>query len=414
MNNYPCPTCKKEFKKKCHLDDHLNKKKKPCININVNTETNPIMYSLVVPPNPLKNPPNPLKNPPSLPDTNIIKKLEVMKNNDDNKYKCRYCNLVCTRSDSLNRHIDKNCKNKKHIENIEELQSQINTTSYISVDEYGKMEKDNLKLQEDNKKLMNILEEYKHFIKDNNLVKQSIPSTNTANNAINNINNTNNGAIINGNINNTTINNIVQFGKEDLSKCDLIEMMNIYLQSTGGNIFPNIIKYLNFNPKFPQNFNISMGDLARENVKVYDGKKFITKKFINVKGDILNSVGSHITTMCDSYMKNPKTKKSNDILGKIKINDISVKLITNDDITPLLTIKKEKKNKILKIAKNKADDEDTDSDDSSDEYLDYEGEKKLAYYENKREGLQEITDLKLKEELYNNRALVHGSTTTHF
>jgi hypothetical protein len=409
MKNYKCILCNRVFNKKNHLDNHLLKKKKSCIDANVTIDPNINVNITPDPPNPLKYPPkyppNPLKNPSSIPDTNIFNKIEVMKINDDNKYKCRYCNLVCARSDSLNRHIDKNCKNKKHIENLEALQSKINLNGYILDNELEKMEKDNLKLQEDNKKLIEILEEYKHIIKENNLVKQTIPLSNTTNNTANTAN-TNNGAIVNGNVNNTTINHIVQFGKEDLSKCDLIEMMNIYLQSTGGNICPNIIKYLNFNPKFPQNFNISMGDLSRENVRIYDGKKFITKKFKNVKSEILNSVDSHIQSMRDSYMKNPKTSKSNDILGKIKINDISLKLITNDDITPLLTIKREK---IIKIAKNKAYDDnytDTETDSSDDEYLDYDGEKKLAYYENKREGLQEITTQKLKEELYNNRALV--------
>ncbi len=110
-------------------------------------------------------------------------------------------------------------------------------------------------------------------------------------------------------------------------------------------------------------------------------------------------------------LKIQKTKKNEDILGKIKIkiNDISMKLINNDDITPLLTIKKEKtkKNKI----KNKNIDEVINDNvsvncDESEEYLDSEGEKKLVHYENKRHGLQEINTQKLKDELYNNKELV--------
>ena len=37
--------------------------------------------------------------------------------------------------------------------------------------------------------------------------------------------------------------------------------------------------------------------------------------------------------------------------------------------------------------------------DDSEEYLDFEGEKELVHYENKRHGLQEITMQKLKDEL---------------
>jgi hypothetical protein len=48
-----------------------------------------------------------------------------------------------------------------------------------------------------------------------------------------------------------------------------------------------------------------------------------------------------------------------------------------------------------------------DSDDESDiDELDLEGQRKLSHYENKRQGLQEITEQKLKDELYNNRNLI--------
>ena len=224
---------------------------------------------------------------------------------------------------------------------------------------------------------------------------------NNINNTNNNTDNTNNGSINNGIVNNGSINsgniiNIVQFGKEDISKCNLIEMMNIYLKSTGGNIFSNMLKYLNYNPNFPENFNILMSDLARENVKIHNGKKFVTKKFKTVKNDILNVLGGHISHMCDNYIEDPKIKKNDDILSKMKINDISVKLINDDDITPLLKDKKE------------AECEDyVDSDDESDiDDLTTEQERKLTHYENKRQGLQEITITKLKDELYNNRDLV--------
>jgi hypothetical protein len=335
---------------------------------------------------------------------------------DNNKLRCPCCNMYFTRKDNLTKHIKARCKNKKHIETLDLTKSNIN------VDIFEKYEK----IQQDNVKLIEILEEYKYILKENNLIKNpelivnnEINTNNTNNGSIN----INNGPVNNGTVNNVTINNIVEFGKEDISKFNLIEMMNVYLKSTGGNIFPNMLKYMNLNLNFPENLNISMVDLARENVKVYDGTKFITKKFKNVKGDILSSLSSHITNMRDTYIKNPKIKKSDDVLNKIKINDISVKLITNDDITPLFMIKKTPKDKIIKNVNKKADDEaneadevdeadeadeaDDDEDDSTDdEYLDYEGEKKVSYYENKRSGLQEITINKLKEELYNNRGLV--------
>jgi hypothetical protein len=274
----------------------------------------------------------------------------------------------------------------------------INNLNKLNNSDNGKYEK----LVEDNVKLIKMLEEYQKIIKENSLLKQSIPMIT---NNMNNSQNINNGSVNNGNINNGAINsgntiNIVQFGKEDISKCDLIEMMNVYLKSTGGNIFPNILKYLNFNPKYPQNFNIVMSDLSRENVKIHNGKKFITKKFKNVKNDILNVISVHITQMCDNYIENPNTKKSEAILGKMRINDISVKLINNDDIIRLLV---NKKGTICDSDGNEQTADDLDMDN-----LDPETQNKLVYYENKRQGLQEITEQKLKDELYNNRDLIIG------
>ena len=405
MNKYCCPDCNREFKKKCHLDDHLTKKKKPCVAKKVDNELkiDDLKESLtandcIIAGKPEKIPAKNCSFPANGQDKvthseTIMLDDEGLKNNT---LRCDYCNATFTRKDNLTKHINERCKNKKHIDNIDDIKSKLNDKIVILSEKYEKIE-------DDNKKLIEILEEYKHFIKENNLIKHAIPSTNNSHNI-----SVNNGAINNGTVNNTTVTNIVQFGKEDISKCNLIEMMNIYLKSTGGNIFPNILKYLNFNPNFPENYNILMGDLSRENVKIHDGTKFVTKKFKNVEGDILNSLSNHIAKMCDSYVENPKTKKSEDILGKIKINNISVKLINNDDITPLLTIKKEKEKikneEIEEIEENKS--VDSAESDESDEYLDLEGEKKLVHYENKRRGLQEITTQKLKDELYNNKGLV--------
>lgn len=415
MKLYKCNLCFKEFKQKCHLEEHLKKKKKPCKKNKVNIQPNILTEN---PQNSTKITKIPQKS------TNFPQNLTIFPQNstifsqniqdhkeeinipnlnneiiqDDkikNKnYKCPYCEKLYSRTDSLTRHIGEFCKNKKHFDNLNIIKNKMNNN--IPNEKY-------VKLIEDNKKLIRMLEEYEVILKENNLLKNTIPSVINNNNTNNNTNNTNNGSINNGVVNNGSINsgniiNIVQFGKEDIGKCDLIEMMNIYLKSTGGNIFPNILKYINFNPNHPENFNILMSDLSRENVKIHDGKKFITKKFKNVKDDILNVLSKHITNMCDSYIENPKIKKNNDVLSKIKINDISVKLITNDDITPLLRTKKDK-NKLT--SENSEISEESDIDD-----LDDEQEKKLVFYEKKRVGLQEITINKLKDELYNNRDMV--------
>jgi hypothetical protein len=369
---YLCDKCKKVFNKKSNYLKHLTSKKYPCTG---NTEKAEHIEDKLE--EKLENKPeNKSENKP-----------------ENKKYKCSYCNLECVRLDSLQRHIKKFCKNKKHLDEIDVIKSKFTNNLTVTNNKHNQIVTDNLKLVE-------MLEEYKEFIKEGNLLKQAIPLVNVLSSNLSS--NSNNKAINNGNINNTNVQVTINgFGKEDLKKYNLVEMMSVYLKSTGGNIFSNMLKFINFNPSFPENFNILMSDLARENVKIYNGKKFVTKKFKNVKTDILNVLSSHICSMCDDYIDDPNTKKSEDILNKMKINDISVKLINNDDITPLLI-------------KNKSNDNDSEQktdvegENDTEGELDAEGEKKLIHYESKRQGLQEITIEKLKDELYNNRGLVLG------
>lgn len=230
----------------------------------------------------------------------------------------------------------------------------------------------------------------------------------TNNNSHNTTNNTINNTMTNSN---NTNNIVVQFGKEDLSKLDIIESMGIYLQSTGGNIIPNMLKYINFNPKHPENFNIYMTDLAREIVKIHDGKKFISKRFKSVKDQIINNVSLHITGICDKYVNDKKTKKTNDILKKININNISLKLINGEDIDDLIREKESIDNKKLIIINNdnENNENNNDSDNSEESKTEIEltsyQKQQITYYEQKRQGLQDITSNKLRDELYNNRNL---------
>ena len=366
MPIYKCNKCLKEFKQKSHYDKHINNKKYPC---KINNENNfqQIPDSLLISPEKKSN-------------FDIYEPIDDTLNN--NKIKCSFCNRKFTRLSSLNRHMDGRCTEKKHNDEIIRLKEMMSML----------LQNEQLK----NETLKRAIDEIELIKKENEHFKNIIP---------NNKKNTNNENINNGNINNGTINNtssninngiigngntinIVQFGKEDLSKLDIVKMMDIYLKSTGGNILPNILKYINFNPEHPENYNIMISDLAREIVKIYNGQKFVSKKFKNIKGELINILTNHVTNMCDSYMKNSRTKKTQYILEKIKINNISVKLINDENIDDLL--------------KNKSEDSDNECSEEIDEKI----QKKIDHLESKRDGLKEITIEKLKDELYNGKLII--------
>ena len=60
--------------------------------------------------------------------------------------------------DNLQIHINKYCKNKKHLDNVDVIKSKFDNTVTMSNEKYEKLVNDNIKLLE-------ILEDYKHFIK---------------------------------------------------------------------------------------------------------------------------------------------------------------------------------------------------------------------------------------------------------
>jgi hypothetical protein len=356
MNKYACPKCNKYFKQKSHFIYHTVNKKKPCLLDTLNT----------------------LDTLDNMTEKSINTNSEISTNEqiDGNCYSCDFCEKKFTRKDSLNKHIKSSCKNKK-----------------------TEIEMDNLK-----ELLSNAFKEIEKIKLENELLKNCIPHvTNTSS-----VNNGTVNSVVNNNlINNGNTINIVQFGKEDISKMDFMEAMNVFLQSTGGNIISNMLKHINFNPNYPENYNICMTDLAREIVKIYNGEKFVCKKFKTVKDQIIGILSRHINKLCIDYTKNIKTKKSEDILKKININNISLRLINGEDFEDLiraenikdepLKIKNEEENKLIT---------DTKSNCILDELNDYQLQK-MEHLESKREGLQIITGDKLKDELYNNRGLVN-------
>ena len=397
MTIYKCNTCEREFRQKCHLTDHLNKKKS-CILINN-----------IIPHKSSKNPHKTSESPhnssllPLLKEDIIdliLKKPTINDANKENINKnltCMYCDKIFTRNDNLQRHQNTYCKSKVNHDDLEDLKVKMN----IIISNYEKIEKENINL--------------KNKIDEIELIKNEEKPVNKINKkTINNTNNTNSNNNNNNNINNGVVNNIniVQFGEEDISKLNLPEAVKQFLISTGGNIASNMLKYINLNEKYPENHNICITDISRELVKIHNGKKFITKRFKNVKNDIMKNVVINTRKIIDNYENNDNFKKSADTKTKLKINDVSLKLIdgvSGEDIVRE-EIKEKEKEKLLNHKNNFKKDIDNSEDDNSEseEERDFTFDERLRieHLDNKREGLQIKTFENLKEELYNARELL--------
>jgi hypothetical protein len=303
------------------------------------------------------------------------------------KIVCIYCEKIFTRMDSLKKHQNARCKSKVHHDEFEILQEKIN----IVIQNYQKLENENTNLK-------NKIDKIELTQKDSdNPTKTNITNQKTINNTNSN-NNVNNGII-------NTI-NIVQFGEEDISKLNLPEAVKQYLVSTGGNIASNMLKYINLNEKYPENHNICITDISRELVKIHNGKKFITKKFKNVKNDIMKNIVKNTRKIMDNYEKDNKIKKSPDTNTKIKINEVSLKLIDGVSGEEIVREEIKEKDKLEKFKDSKKDNDNADSESEDERDFTFEERMRIEHLEKKREGLQMKTFENLKEELYNARELL--------
>jgi len=401
-----CNTCNKEFNKKSTYDYHVKNKKNSC-NKDVKTIT----------PNCSEPAPNCSKIVPENTNINIIDMLDIFKKKDENDIEnnnkiicCMYCDKTFSRNTNLQRHLNGRCKSKVNYDELEKLKEDMR----IIIQNFQKIENENLNL--------------KNKIGEIEIIQKG-ESKNNEPNIVSNINNTvtnNNNQINKGVI----INNVqlVQFGNEDISKLNLVDAMKSFLKSTGGNIASSMLKYINLNEQYPENNNICMTDLSREIVKIHDGTKFVYKKFKNVKDDILNKIVKNTRKIVNNYEMNETFKKSADTKTKIKINDVSLKIIDGVSAEDIVReeIKEQEKQqrlliknkniengkKIIKLnnenkRKDKNDFEDEDSSESEEEReFTFEERLRINHLENKREGMQKKTFENIKDELYNAKGLI--------
>jgi hypothetical protein len=441
MTIYKCPNCKKEFNRKCNFDYHKDNKKRPCSALycidNLNDENLNLNLDMSVSDNEIiindkestdsEKSQNNLEKIINETDNDNFEKIELnvnnVKNNNDKeiiinekntnnkssnineliikdidnlininikkpieKNTCTFCDKSFSQKSSLNRHLKDRCNSKKYYYEFEKLKDKVNAVI---------CENENLK-----KKL--------------NTQVNSINNSNNTSNTLNK-NHINNGVINNNNNNNNNLNiQLVQFGNENIDELDIKEALDVYLRSTGGNIVSNILKYVNLNDKYPQNHNICITDLSRELVKIFNGKKFIIKKFKNIRGDILGKIIENIYKIVNKIQNNNNIKKTLDIKNKMKINDVSLKLINGysgeeivrEEIKEKEKLLADKNNDKVYVIKDNKYNNDSDSDNDEERDFNLEEQSRIKHLDDKRDGLQEIAFERLKEELYNGKIVV--------
>ena len=383
MDNFKCEKCNKMFSRKTNYLYHINNIKKPCFNNSLIETSNDKNNNYKIKDD--KHLQNECDDNIELTGANICDL--IIKNHDNiiqNKSKktadlntCIYCDTVFSRQDSLRRHINERCKSKKYFDELEKLKERLNRM---------KNENEILKIRADGKQ-------------DNEHTKQTtlnITNTNILNKNNNTINKINNG-VINNNLNVE----LVQFGSENIDEIDLDKAIDVYFKSTGGNILSNILKLINFDEDNPKNHNICVSDLSREIVRIFNGIKFVIKKFKDVKGDIMYKIIKNTNKLVDKIEKNDSIVLSEKIFSKFKINNVSLKLLKG--IMPEDIVRGE----IREKENNNVDTSDIDSDLERDFTL--EERLRIEHLERKQQGLIDISLEKVKNELYNGRDLIEQS-----
>ena len=250
MVNYICQLCKKNFNKKSNYIDHIENKKKPCIDIKANI---PLITS---------NIPPSTSNITQINSNKIVnKELNKISNIINNKilvqnYRCNFCDKTFSRIDNFKRHLIERCKVRK-----EETQEKEAIFKEL-LQRVELLEKENQQL---NNKIV-LLEKEKKVHK------------NIQNNK--NVKNLNNGII------NNTI--IIQHGKEDLNKIEDQVFYNAFLKYTGTKIPEKIIEGIHFNEKYPEFKNIYISDINREKIMIHNGTDWLLTPSNNITSNLLD------------------------------------------------------------------------------------------------------------------------------
>jgi hypothetical protein len=220
-----------------------------------------------------------------------------------NENRCNYCLKTYCRTNVLKKHL-LICKVKKR--DIEEKEEILNKL----LEQNNKLASSLDQQKEQNNKLVSTIEELNKRI---NKLENDKKSNHIQNNR--NVKNLNNGTI--NNI------NIIQFGKEDLSKIDNKEFFEALTQM-GYKIPAKMVEKIHINDKYPEYKNIYISDINRGKAMVYDGKKWKLDKYNNISDKLLDKILNFMEERYEEIKdnKNITDKKKTNMENKLKILQI--------------------------------------------------------------------------------------------
>jgi hypothetical protein len=184
------------------------------------------------------------------------------------------------------------------------------------------------------------------------------------------MNNSHNTNLINAttssNNNNITI---YQFGKEDYSKISNADILKTIMSSTGVGIPVALIEKIHFNNDYPEYKNVCITDINRKHALLWNGKKWLRKRYDNIGTDMLDKCLYLISDRMDDLEK-----------------------IVSDHYT--FNIKKKTLNRLENV---NSDDEADDTD---------EDEKVIKIRIDDRKNFRKFASEKIEESLYNNKDII--------
>jgi len=302
---YTCKRCGFSSHIKTHFKRHLENRKKPCkpifSNISIETmkkEINENVFHIV----PFESKLNPKKS-----SELNLNKSEI---NSKSKYICDYCNKSYSTNSNMSKHM-KNCKEKKEAEKVKNDKIAILEAEMAKVKEEKEAEMALMKAQMDI--VLGHTKEQMDFMRNQIeiLMKKAGNTTNTDNSITNN--NTNNSTKIDNQINI----HINGFGKEDLSYITDRHFREWF--NGPFSAIPNLVEYIHFNPKKPQNWNAKIPDDKTSKALIYNAEKEMWVK--REKKEVINDLVEKSYNMLDTNFEIQKEAKTLDEKGKKKFEN---------------------------------------------------------------------------------------------